>query len=178
MVDQMLGGLFGGQDDDDDDERRRSRARDFVGRYETGLPHEGYSDEEAVHNYRQVAGHLSPREYEEAAHETFGRMPREDRKRLRRELKQRSGGRLDVESDDPRELARATARYRQEDPGGGGGLASLFGLGDGGTRGRGDLVGTARGDDGGGVGDLLGNPLAKVALGGIAAVAVKKMLDR
>ncbi len=28
MVDQLLGGLFGGQDDDD---RRRARARDFVG---------------------------------------------------------------------------------------------------------------------------------------------------
>ena len=35
MVDQLLGGLFGGQDDDDDEGRRR-RATDFVDRYERG----------------------------------------------------------------------------------------------------------------------------------------------
>ena len=171
MVDQMLGGLFGGQDDDDDD-RRRGRARDFVGRYETGLPHEGYSDEEAVHNYRQVAGRLSPRQYEEAAAETFGRLSPQERKQLKRQMKERSGGRLavDDDNDDPRELARLTARYREQDSGGG--LAGLFGMGGGGN--GGDLMSAAR-DGGGG---MLDNPLAKVAMGGIAAVAMKKMLGR
>ena len=170
MVDQMLGGLFGGQDDDDDD-RRRGRARDFVGRYETGLPHEGYSDEEAVHNYRQVAGRLSPREYEEAAHETFGRMSPQERKQLRRQMQERGGGRVNLGSDDPRDLARAASRYRQEDPSQGG-LLSMFGMG-GNDRGSGDLMSQAHGSGGGG---LLDNPLAKVALGGVAAVAMKKMM--
>ena len=147
-MDQLLGGLFGGQDNDDD-QRRRTHAQDFVSRYETGLPHEGYSDEEAVHNYRQVAGRLSPQQYEEAASETFGRMSKEERRQLRQEMKQRSGGRFSVDSDDPRELARATAQYRQQDEGG---LVGLFG-------------------------GVLDNPLAKVALAGIAVVAVKKVVD-
>lgn len=108
--------------------------------------------------------------YEEAAGETFGRMSPQDRKQLRREMKQRGGDRFQAESDDPRELARATSRYRQEDSGGGG-LAGLFGMGGGGG-GRGDLVDGSRGGGGG----LLDNPLAKVALGGVAAMAMKKMM--
>ena len=176
MVDQLLGGLFGGQDDDDDD-RRRGRARDFVSRYETGRPDEGYTDEEAAHNYRSAAGRLSPREYEEAAAETYGRMSRQERQEFARLMRERSGGRLEVAGDDPRELARTTARFRREEANGGG-LAALLGFGDGDEGGRGgDLLGAARGGrGGGGLGDLMGNPLAKVALGGIAAVAMKKVL--
>ena len=90
MVDQLLGGLFGGQDDDDDD-RRRSRARDFVSRYEQGPPHEGYDDDEVFHNYRSVEGRLSPQEYEEVAAEAFGRMPAEQRREMRR-IRRRSSG--------------------------------------------------------------------------------------
>jgi hypothetical protein len=173
MVDQLVGGLFGGQDADDDD-ARRMRARDFVRRYEQGPPHEGYSDEEVVRNYRAVEGRLSPEEYEEAAAEAFGRLSPQERRRFRRMMKERSGGRFDVGSDDPRELARTTARFRQQDPGGGG-LASLLGLGgDGG--GGGDLLSAARG--GGGGGGLFESPVAKAALAGVAAIAVKKVMDR
>ena len=192
-MDQLLGGLFGTQDNDDDD-RRRSHAQDFVSRYETGLPHEGYSDEEAVHNYRQVAGRLSPQQYEEAASETFGRMSKEERRQLRQEMKQRSGGQFGLDNDDPREMARAAAQYHQQDASGGG-LASLFGMS--GQQGGGMMGG---GQQGGGIGGMLGgmlgggqqqggmmggsqqggsmldNPLAKVAMGGIAAMAMKKMM--
>jgi len=162
-MDQMLSGLFGGNDSDDD-ARRQSHASDFVQRYETGLPHEGYSDEEAVHNYRQVAGRLSPQQYEEAAGATFGRMSKEDRRALRHEMKQRSGGRFAGESDDPQEMARAASQYRQQDQGGGG-LAGLFGMGGGQQQ-------AGQGQQG----SLLDNPLAKVAMGGIAAMAMKKMM--
>ena len=76
-------------------------------------------------------------------------------------LQQRAGDRfVGFQGDDPRQLARAVAQYRQQDPGG---LASLLG---------GGCVG------GGGMGDLLSHPLAKAALGGVAAIAMKKMLDR
>src|SRR5215210_40282 len=102
-MDQMLSGLFG-SNDNDDDARRQTHASDFVQRYETGLPHEGYSDEEAIHNYRQVASRLSPQQYEEAAGATFGRMSKEERRELRREMKQRSGGRFAIDSDDPHEM--------------------------------------------------------------------------
>ncbi len=53
----------------------------------------------------------------------------------------------------------------------------MFGLSGGG--GGGDLMGAAcGGDGGGGFGDLMGNPVAKAAMAGVAAIAVKKMLDR
>ena len=161
-MDQLLGGLFGGQDDDDDD-RRRSRAQDFVSRYEQGPPYEGIGPDEAYHNYRQVAGRLSPQEYEESAAEAFQRMSPQERMQFAQMLQQRAGGQFGaVRGDDPRQLAQSVARYRQQDEGG---LASLFGGGGGGGR-------------GGGMGDLLSNPLAKAALGGVAAIAMKKMLDR
>ena len=161
-MDQLLGGLFGGQDDDDDD-RRRGRAQDFVSRYEQGPPYAGISDEEAYHNYRQVAGRLPPRDYEESAAEAFQRLSPQERMQFAQLLQQRGGDRFGgVRGDDPRQLAQAVARYRQQDEGG---LASLFGGGGG-------------GGGGGGMGDLLSNPLAKAALGGVAAIAMKKMLDR
>ena len=53
-----------------------------------------------------------------------------------------------------------TTRMRQQQPGG---LGALLGGGGGG---------------GGGMGDMLGNPLAKAALAGVAAMAVKQMMNR
>ena len=173
MVDQLLGGLFGGQDDDDDD-TRRYRARDFVSRYEQGPPHEGYSDEEVLRNYRTVSRRLSPEDYEDAATEAFGRLSPDERRQFRRMMKERSGGRFDIESDDPRDLARVTSRFQQEDSSGGG-LASLFGFGGDDDDSRGDLLSAARGGGGGG---LLDSPVAKAALAGVAAMAMKKMMSR
>ncbi len=157
-MDQLLGGLFGGQDDDDD--RRRVRAQDFVSRYEQGPPYEGISDEEAYHNYRQVAGQLSPQDYEESAAEAFQRLSPQERMQVAQMLQQRAGGQFGAfQGDDPRDLARVMSRYRQQEPGG---LASLLGGGGGGG--------------GGGMGNMLNNPLAKAALGGIAAMAMKRMM--
>ena len=175
MVDQLLGGLFGGQDDDDD--RRRGRARDFVNRYEQGPPYEGIAPDEAYHNYQQVAGRLSPQEYEEAAAEAFSRMSPRERMQFAQMMEQRAGGRFGgARAEDPRDLARATSRFRQE--AGGVDLGDLFGFGGGGGQSD-DLLGAARGrGGGGGMGDLMGNPLAKAALGGIAAIAMKKMMGR
>jgi len=168
MVDQLLGGLFGGADDDDDD-RRTGRARDFVSRYEQGAPHEGYDDDEVIQNYRAMERRMSPQDFEEAASQAFGRMSPEDRRQYRQMMRERSGGRLDPGSDDPRELARASSRYRQEDSGG---LLGMFGLGGDDGK-RGDLV---SGQAGGG--GMLDSPIAKAALAGIGAMAMKKMISR
>ena len=176
MVDQLLGGLFGGQDNDDDD-NRRSRARDFVSRYEQGAPHEGYDDDEVFQNYRSVSSRLSPQEYEEAASEAFSRMDPDQRRQMKRMMRERGGMQggmqFDDDNDDPRELARMTSRFREQDQGGGG-LASLFGGGGGGS---GDLL-SSRGGGGGGLGDMMGNPVAKAAMAGVAAMAMKKMMGR
>jgi hypothetical protein len=119
MVDQLLGGLFGGQDDEDDD-RRRGRARDFVSRYEQGAPNEGYDDDEVIQNYRSVERNMSDDDFEEAATGAFGRMSSQDRGQMRDMMQKRAGGRVSVQSDDPRELARAASKYRREESGGGG----------------------------------------------------------
>jgi len=158
-MDSLFGGLFGDQDDDDDD-RRRSRAQDFIGRYEQGSPYQGYSGQEAFHNYQRVAGRMSPQDLEESAAEAFQRMSPQERMQYAQMMQQQGGVQFSGgQMDDPRQLARMTAQIHQQRPGG---LGALFG--GGGNRG------------GGGAGDMLDNPLAKAALGGIAAMAMKRMM--
>jgi hypothetical protein len=170
MVDQLLGGLFGGQDDEDEPVRRQ-RASDFIDRYERGRPYDGINDDEVIQNYRATASRLSPQEYEEAAAEAFGRLSREERRELRRRLRQQRGTQMrDDDDDDPRLMARELSQYRQEgsnDPLGGllGGLGGMLGGGGGSTQASGSQ------------GDLLGGPLGKAVLGGVAAFAMKKMMD-
>jgi hypothetical protein len=169
VVDQLLGGLFGGQDNDDDEIRRR-RASDFVDRYERGAPYEGIDDDEVIQNYRATAGRLSPQEFEEATGESLGRLSREERRELRRRLRQQHGGQVDVDDDDdPRLMARELSQYRQQgsdDPLGGlgGMLGGMFGGG------ASSQAGSSAG------GDLLGGPLGKALMGGVAAFAMKKMM--
>jgi hypothetical protein len=170
MVDQLLGGLFGGQDDEDEPVRRQ-RATDFIDRYERGRPYDGIGDDEVIQNYQTVAGRLSPQEYEEAAAEAFGRLSREERRELRRRLRQQRGAQVrDDDDDDPRTMARELSQVRQQgsdDPLGGlGGM--LGGMLGGGSSGQ---------QQGSAGGDLLGGPLGKAVLGGVAAFAMKKMMD-
>lgn len=161
-MDSLLKGLFGG---DDDDDQNRTRARDFVDRYETGDPAEGFSGQEAYENYNRVARQAPPEVYERAAEQAFNRMPPGQRSEFAQMIQQQMGGGGNLSGDDPRQLAQAVTRVQQQQPGG---LASLFG-GGGGDSGSGG---------GGGLGGMLDNPLAKVALGGIAAFAFKELMDR
>jgi hypothetical protein len=166
----LLGGLFGGQDDDDDEVRRR-RATDFVDRYERGAPYDGIDDDEVIQNYRATAGRLSPQEYEEATAESLSRLSREERRELRRRLRQQRGAEMrDDDDDDPRLMAQELSQVRQQgsdDPLGGllGGLGGMLGGGGASTQASGSQ------------GDLLGGPLGKAVLGGVAAFAMKKMMD-
>jgi hypothetical protein len=82
-------------------------------------------------------------------------------------MRRRSRDRYDAADDSPEELAKTMQRADQEEQGGGG-LAGLFGLG-------GD--GRDSGSPGGGLQGVLDNPLAKVAMAGVAAFAAKKLTD-
>jgi hypothetical protein len=172
MVDQLLGGLFGGQDDEDEPVRRQ-RATDFIERYERGRPYDGIGDDEVLQNYQATAGRLSPQEYEEAIADSFGRLSREERRELRRRLRKQRGAQLrDDDDDDPRTMAREVSQYRQQgtdDPLGGllGGLGGMFGGGGASTQASGSQS----------PGDLFGGPLGKAVLGGVAAYAMKKMMS-
>jgi hypothetical protein len=159
----MLKGLFGGGDDD-----RSSRARDFISRYEQGPIDQGYDDHEAYEHFQQVSGQLDPDTFQRAAEQTFSRMDPQQRSQFAQTLQQQYGGQFGGNiSHDPRDMAGMVARVHRQDPGG---IASLFGGGidrDGGGGLLGGLLG------GGG---MPGGTLGKVALGGIAAYAMKEIL--
>ena len=156
----MLGQLLGGG-------QRREEYQDFVNRYDTGAPWDGISDQEARSRYQQVAPQLSPEMYQESAQEAFSRLTPQQRLQLGQHLQQQTRQQgynipdlnrdgIDDRLQDPAYLARATGQLQQQQPG-------ILG----------DLLG---GGDGGGQG-MLQSPVAKAALAGIAAVAVKKMMS-
>jgi hypothetical protein len=151
--------LFGGQ--------QRQESEDFVNRYQQGHPAEGYSEEEVMQHYQKVAGSAPDDIYQQSAEESFARLSPQERKEffqfLRQRAQQQQGAQdftdlnqdgVDDRYQDPHELAQLTTRMRRQQPGF---LEQLLG--------------------GGGQG-MLGNPLAKGALAGIAAMAMRKMMQR
>ena len=159
LLDDLLGG---GQ--------QRQDYHDFVNRYDQGAPWTGISDREAVSRYQQVATRLPPDMYQQSAEEAFGRMAPQERMEFARHLQQRSRQQgvdfpdfnqdgIDDRYQDPRTLAQVTSRMEQQQPG-------MLG----------QLLGGGRGGGSGGAADMLDNPLAKAALAGVTAMAVKKMM--
>ncbi len=155
----LLGQLLGGG-------QRREEYQDFVNRYDTGAPWDGISDQEARSRYQQVAPQLSPQMYQESAQEAFSRLTPQQRLQLGQHLQQQTRQQgynipdlnrdgIDDRLQDPAYLARATGQLQQQQPG---------------------ILGDLLGGGGGGQG-MLQSPVAKAALAGIAAVAVKKMMS-
>lgn len=156
--------LGGGQESEHD-------YRDFVNRYEQGPPHEGYSDEEVYNRYQQVSRQVPADVYQQSAQEAFGRMSPQERtqfgQNLRQQARQQNFNFPDLDQDgqddrfqDPNYLAQITGRMHQQQP-------DLMG----------QLLGGAGSLMGGGGGNVLNNPLAKGAMAGIAAMAVKRMMS-
>ena len=157
----MLGQLLGGG-------QRREEYQDFVNRYDTGAPWDGISDQEARSRYQQVAPQLSPEMYQESAQEAFSRLTPQQRLQLGQHLQQQTRQQgynipdlnrdgIDDRLQDPAYLAQATGQLQQQQPG---------------------ILGDLLGGGGGGSGQgMLQSPVAKAALAGIAAVAVKKMMS-
>jgi hypothetical protein len=193
-MDSLLGNVLG----DQDDETKKSQIQDFISRYEQGPPTEGFSAEEAVTNYQAVAGQLSPQDLEDSAAEAYERLSPDERRQFAQWLQERGGDEVgEINSEDPRQLAQLTSQFQRRQPDGlagllgGGGLGSLLGgaLGSNpGGNNTGSLGGMLTGamgggqghgqNQGGGMSDLLQNPVAKAVLGGIAAIAMKKMMSR
>ena len=159
MLAQLLGG---GQ--------QRQEYQDFTNRYDRGAPWDGISDQEAYARYQQVAPNLPPQMYQESAQEAFSRLTPQQRMQLGQYMQQqvrqqglpfqdlnRDG--IDDRFQDPSFLAQATSRMEQQQPGI---LGQLLGGGSGGGRGG---------------QSMLESPIAKAALAGIAATAVKRMMS-
>src|SRR5262245_1756634 len=145
----------------------REEHQAFLQRFEQGPPWEGYSDQEVLTRYGTVAGQASRQEYEQAASDTFARMTPEQRVEFGQLLQQRAREQKVKSSDlersgigdfqDARQLARLTSNVHEQP----GMLRSILG---GTTPGQTQQTG------------LLGHPLAKAALAGIAAMAIKRVL--
>src|SRR5215475_12856453 len=68
ILDELLGG---GQ--------RQQAFKDFLNRYEKGHPSEGYTDQEVVERYNDVAHAVPPDQYAQAAQEALARLTPEER---------------------------------------------------------------------------------------------------
>jgi hypothetical protein len=160
---------------------QRREYQEFVRRYDEGPPWAGISDQEAASRYQQVAAQLPPEAYREAAEEAFARLSPQERLQLGRYLQQQARQRgaavpdldrdgIDDRLQDPGYLARATGQLQQRQPDL---LGQLLGsaLGGGGRQPAG-----GPGAGAGGLGEVLSNPLAKAALAGIAAAALKRAM--
>ena len=173
-MDSMLGKLFGGNDSND----HAANAQDFISRFEQGPVDQGYSDQEAMQHYQNVAQHADPATIQRASEQTFARMDPEQRTQMAQMLQQQAGGQTTgAVSNDPRQMAGMVSQIQQQHPGG---LASL--LGGGGSGGSGGIGGAlggllgGTGNSGNSGGGFPGGTLGKVALGGIAAYAMKEIL--
>ncbi len=150
--------------------QQRQEYEDYVRRYDQGPPYQGISGQEAYGRYQQVATQLPPQQYQQSAQEAFARMSPQERMQFGQMLQRQAQQRgyqdpawhdPDDRYQDPGYLSQVTGRMHQQQPG-------MLG----------QLLGGGGGQQGGGMGDMLDNPLAKAAIGGIAAIAVKNMMGR
>ena len=173
----MLENLLGGP--------QRQHYEDFVQRYDQGPPWQGIDDDEAIDRYHEVTPQLSPEMYEDSAYEAFQRMSPQERRQfgqyLRQQARQQQMGFPDLDQDgvddrfeqDPRFMAQMAGRMHRQQPGM---FAQLATGGRAGQRRRGQGQQQRRQQQKKKQQNPLDNPLAKAALAGIAAIAVKKMM--
>jgi hypothetical protein len=149
-------------------ERQRDYS-DFVKRYEQGSPSEGYSDQEVLKRYGDVAHEVPRDDYAKAAQEALARLSPQERAEFVRMLQERAQARgtqlpRQIEPD-PRDLGDVLADLHQKP----GMLRDL--LGGGRPSGGQSQPGAPGGEPG-----ILTSPLAKAALAGIAAMIVKRVM--
>lgn len=141
----------------------------FLKRFEEGPPWEGYTDEEVLDRYGEVAHKVSPSEYEQATRDALARLSPADREELGQLLAGEAQSRkVDLPGLFPVEkqgfgdldwLTSITSQLHQQP----GLLRDVLG----------GLTGGSRTGSGGGI---FSSPLAKAALAGIAAMLVKRVL--
>ena len=162
ILDELLGG---GQ--------RQRDFKDFVNRYEHGHPSEGYSDQEVVDRYREVAHAVPADQYAQAAQEALARLSPEERAAFVKMLQERAqtrGTALPQEvGADPKDLGKVLTDLHQT-PGRlrdllGGSWSSVEAPAGGGSSAMSSIS------------NVLASPLAKAALAGIAALVVKRVMS-
>lgn len=159
----LLDDLMGGGD-------RQKQFQDFAERYDQGAPYDKISDDEAMGRFHDVNSEMSGGDFEQSARESFSRMSPEEREQFGRQFQEQAdqhgqgglvqqflGGSND-QMRDPGQLAGMMGNMRQQQP-------DMMNQMLGGMMGR-----------SGGSSGMIGNPIAKAALSGIAATAAKKFM--
>jgi hypothetical protein len=157
ILDELLGG---GQ--------RQRDFSDFVKRYDQGHPSEGYSDQEVIDRYRDVAHAVPPDQYAQAAQEALARLSPEERAAFVKMLQERAEARgMPVPrqvGSDPKDLSQVVTDLHQTP----GRLRDLLG---GGEPAQPGAAGSSP------LGGIFASPVAKAALAGIAAMVVKRVMQ-
>ena len=140
--------------------------RDFVKRYEQGHPAEGYSDQEVVDRYRQVAHAVPPDEYAQAAQEALARLSPEERaefvKMLQERAKTRGVALPQQVGTEPRDLGQVVTDLHQKP----GQLRDILG----------NESQPRPGSDSSPLTNILASPVAKAAMAGIAAMIARRVM--
>jgi hypothetical protein len=156
ILDELLGG---GQ--------RQRDFKDFLNRYEQGHPSEGYSDQEVVDRYREVAHEVAADEYTQAAQEALARLSPQERAAFVKMLQERArdhGMPLPSQiGSDPQDLCNVLTDLHQKP----GQLRDLMG----------GSAATAEAGAPNALTTMFSSPLAKAALAGIAAMVVKRVMQ-
>jgi membrane protein involved in colicin uptake len=189
-MENVMKGLYGGGDEAEV-QKKAAEASDFVKRYEKGDPAEGYSTDEAIQHYREVAAAATPEQMQKATKQAVERLTPAEREDFAKMLQQRQAGQVPQ-----REGAEAAGGVGLDDLLGGllgGGMSQSGGAGSG-TGGITDILGgllggasgqpgataqpgTTQGGGGFDFGDILSHPAAKAVLAGVAAYGMKEMME-
>lgn len=146
---------------------RQRQYQDLADRFQQGPPYDSIGDDEAYDRYTELSPSLSHDDYRQSAEQAFSQLSPEDRREFSHWLRTKSREQgvsvpdYDLNDDgiddrmqrDPGQLAEMTTRMRDRNPNI---LEQLLGKGD--TGGRFD------------------NPIAKIALAGIAAFAAQRLM--
>jgi hypothetical protein len=146
--------------------QKQTEYRDFIDRFQRGSPYDSIDDREAVDRYQQVTPELSRAQYRDSAEDAFGRLSPTERAEFSRWLRTRANERGlsvpdydlnddgidDRVQDNAGELAEMTTRVQEKEP-------NIFE----------QILGK-------GTGGKFDNPIAKIAVAGIAAMAAQRML--
>ncbi len=142
-------GLFGGGAAG---EEKKAKAQDFINRYQTGKPSEGYTDQEALEQLQEAARVATPEQMQAAFKHSVANLPDDERAQFNQMLQDRKAGTGMIDIERSGERKEVSSR----DSGGGDsvGLDDLLGGLLGGMAG-----GSAGSSGGGGLGDILGGLL-------------------
>jgi len=149
--------------------KRQNEYKDFVSRYEQGAPSEGYSDQEVLKRYSEVAHAVAPDHYAQAAEEALSKLSPAERAALVKMLQDQAAARgvtlPPTVAPEPKELGQVLTDLHGKP----GQLRDM--LGGGAAQPQEQAPGSSP------IIDILKSPMAKAVLAGIAAMVVKRVMN-